>query len=133
VKVFFDHNLSHTLPKALQAVFPIEHEIVALEHKFPRTISDIDWINALNEEGHWIVISGDIRITRNRTERLAFQSSRLTGFFMAPALKKARVLKQLERLCALWDNIVALAGAAAPGALYELPIKTTAPRQLRSF
>lgn len=131
MKVFFDHNLSHALPEALQAVFSNEHEIVALEKKFPRTITDIDWITALNQEGHWIVISGDLRITRNRAERLVFQSSKLTGFFMAPALKKARVLKQLERLCALWDNIITLAGAAAPGALYELPIKTPSPRQLR--
>ena len=131
MRVFFDHNLSHTLPEALQAIFPHEHEIVALEKKFPRTISDIDWITALNQEGHWIVVSGDLRITRNRAERQVFRSSKLTGFFLAPALKKARVLKQLERLCALWDNIIMLAGAAAPGALYELPIKTTSPRQLR--
>lgn len=131
MRVFFDHNLSHALPEALQAVFRTEHEIVALEAKFPRTITDIDWITALNKEGHWIVISGDLRITRNRAERLVFQSSKLTGFFMAPALKKAKVLKQLERLCSLWDNIITLAQAAAPGALYELPIKTASPRQLR--
>ena len=131
MRVFFDHNLSHALPEALQAVFAGEHEIVALEKKFPRTINDINWITALSQEGHWIVISGDLRITRNRAERHLFQTSKLTGFFMAPALKKASVLKQLERLCALWDNIIKLAGAAAPGALYELPIKTTSPRQLR--
>jgi hypothetical protein len=99
VKVFFDHNVSHVLAEALQALFVNEHEIVALEKKFPRTIADIDWITALNQEGHWIVISGDLRITRNRAERLVFQSSKLTGFFMAPALKKAQVIKQLERLC----------------------------------
>lgn len=131
MRVFFDHNLSHVLPEALQAVFPNEHEICALEKKFPRTITDIEWITALNREGQWIVISGDLRITRNRAERAVFQSSKLTGFFMAPALKKARVIKQLERLCALWDNMITLAGAAAPGALYELPIKTAEPRQLR--
>lgn len=131
MRVFFDHNLSHVLAEALQALFRHEHEIVALQKKFPRDISDIDWITALTAEGHWIVISGDLRITRNRSERQAFQNSKLTGFFMSPALKKARVIKQLERLCALWDNIVALSSAAAPGALYELPIKTTSPRQLR--
>ncbi len=131
MRVFFDHNFSHALPEALQAIFPDEHEIVALEKKFPRDISDTDWIKALNREGHWIVISGDLRITRNRAERHIFQSSKLTGFFMAPALKKARVIKQLERLCALWDNIIILSSAAAPGALYQLPIKTTSPRQLR--
>lgn len=131
MKIFFDHNLSHTLAEALQALFASEHKIVALEKMFPRTIADVDWITALSREGHWIVISGDLEITRNRAERLVFQSSKLTGFFMAPALKKARVIKQLERLCALWDNIITLAEAAAPGALYELPIKTNSPRQLR--
>jgi len=131
VRVFFDHNLSHVLPEALQAVFPGEHEIVALAKKFPRNTDDIEWITALGREGHWIVISGDLQITHKRSERLVFQASKLTGFFMAPALKKARVLKQLERLCALWDNIIRLATAAAPGALYELPIKTVSPRQLK--
>lgn len=103
--MFFDHNLSHVLPEALQAVFSHEHKIVALQTKFPRDIA--------------------------RAERHVFQTSKLTGFFMAPALKKAPVIKQLERLCALWANIITLASAAAPGALYELPIKTTSPRQLR--
>ena len=132
MRVFFDHNLSPALADALQALFAGEHDVVALRSKFPRTITDIEWIRALSSEGHWIVISGDLAITRNRAERQVFQSSKLTGFFMAPALKKARVLKQLERLCALWDNIITLAGAAAPGALYELPMKTTTPRQIRS-
>lgn len=131
MKVFFDHNLSHTLAEALQAIFRHEHEIVALRDKFSPTATDTEWITALSQEGHWMIISGDLRITRNRAERMIFQNSRLTGFFMAPSLKKARVLKQLERLCALWDNIITLASATAPGALYELPMKTTAPRQLR--
>jgi hypothetical protein len=116
VRVLFDHNLSYTLAEALQAIFREEHEIVALGKKFPRDISDIEWITALNREGHWIVVSGDLRITRNRAERRIFLASKLTGFFMAPALKKARVIKQLERLCALRDNIIILSSAAAPGA-----------------
>lgn len=131
MKVFFDHCLSFTLAHALAALFRDEHEIVALKDKFPRNITDIDWITALNKEGHWIVVSGDQRITRNRTERRVFQTSQLTGFFMAPAVKNAPVLKQLERLCALWDNMLTLAGAAQPGALYELPIRGVLPRPLR--
>lgn len=131
MKVIFDHNLSPVLAAALQAVFPEEHQIIALCTKFAPTTDDVVWIKALSAEGHWVVISGDYRITRNRAERSIFQASRLTGFFMEPALKKARVIKQLERLCALWGNIEALANAAAPGALYTLPIKTTSPRQLK--
>jgi hypothetical protein len=85
----------------------------------------------LSQEGQWIVISGDRRISKNRAEKFVFQQSQLTGFLMAPSLKSAKTLKQLERLCALWDNIVALSTAARPGALYELPMNGTQPRQLR--
>jgi PIN like domain len=131
VKVFFDHNLSFTLAHALQALFRDEHEIVALQDRFPKTITDVDWIGDLSRDGHWIVISGDRRITRNRTELQAFQSSRLTGFFLAASLKKAPVLKQLERLCALWDNILLLSDSAQPGAIYELPINGSKPRPLK--
>ena len=69
MKVFFDHNLSFTLARALQGLFNDEHEVVALIDKFPRDISDADWIRNLSNEGHWIVISGDRRITRNHAER----------------------------------------------------------------
>jgi hypothetical protein len=131
VKVFFDHNLSFTLAHTLQALFGGDHEVVALEDKFPRDIEDADWIGVLNREGHWIVISGDRRITRNRAELHVFQNSRLTGFFMTPGLKKAPVLKQLERLCAMWDNILRLSQSAQPGALYELPINGNKPRPLK--
>ena len=131
MKVFFDHCLSYKLAHALEALFRDEHQIVALQDKFRRDITDIEWITALNKEGHWIVISGDQRITRNRAERRIFQNSQLTRFFMAPAVKNASVLKQLERLCAVWNNMLILASAAQPGALYELPIKGNQPRQLR--
>lgn len=131
MKIFFDHCLSFTLAHALAALFREEHEIIALKDKFRRDITDIEWIRALSQEGHWIIISGDLRIMRNHAERRAFQSSQLTGFFMASAVQKAPVLKQLERLCAMWNNILILAVAARPGALYDLPINGTKPRQLR--
>lgn len=130
MNVLFDHNLSFRLAHALAALLSDQHNIVALKDKFQTDIDDVAFIKELSREGHWIVISGDYRITRNKAERLAFQQSRLTGFFMAPALKKAPVLKQLERLCALWGTIITVAGATAPGALFELPMKTTRVRPL---
>jgi PIN like domain len=131
VNVLFDHNLSFRLARALAALLSDQHTIVALKDKFPTDVDDIAFITTLSRKGHWVVISGDYRITRNKAERQAFQQSRLTGFFMAPALKKAPVLKQLERLCALWDTIVTVTDATAPGALFELPVKTMRVRQLK--
>jgi hypothetical protein len=131
VNILFDHNLSPRLARALHALLSNNHTIVALRDKFPIDISDFDFISALSRQGHWIIISGDYRITRNKAERQAFQQSRLTGFFMAPALKQAPVLKQLARLCVLWDTIITAAEITEHGALFELPIKSARVRQLR--
>lgn len=131
MKFIFDHNISFVIPKALDAVLGDEHDFIALRDKFHPATADIEWIGRLSAEGHWVVVSGDRRITKNKSEAAAFRASRLTGFFMAPALYKAPVLKQLERLAALWINIAALAAAAQPGGMYELPIKGDKPRPLR--
>lgn len=130
MKVFLDHNMSPAIARALHALFDGEHEVVALSQKFPRTIFDVDWIKALSAEGHWVVISGDRRITRNKAEYLAFRNSKLTGFFLAPALQKARVIKQMERILALWPAIETLSSTVQPGAVYELPIRSNQPRQM---
>ena len=111
--------IAHVLLEALQVLVPDEHKIVVLGKSSPA--------RSPTRTG----ISAELRITRNRAERTVFRNARLTGFFMAPAPKKDRVIKQLERLCALSDNIIALSSAAAPGALHQLPIKTTSPRQLQ--
>ena len=81
MKVLFDNNLSFRLARALSALLSDQHEIVALKDKFSPCITDIELFAALARDGHWIVISGDYRITRNKAERQAFIEARLTGFF----------------------------------------------------
>jgi hypothetical protein len=130
VKVFLDHNMSPAIARALHALFDGDHEVVALSAKFPRTISDVDWIKALSAEGHWVVISGDRRITRNKAEFHTFRNSKLTGFFLAPGLHKSPVIKQTERILALWPAIETLSATVQPGAVYELPVRSNQPRQL---
>jgi PIN like domain len=132
VKLFLDHNMSPAIARSLSALFAGKHEIVALSQKFPRTITDIEWINALSREGRWLVISGDRRITRNHAERHAFRASNLVGLFLAPALQKATVVKQAERILALWLAIESLEKSVAGGALFELPISTSRLRQMKN-
>ncbi|MER8860599.1 hypothetical protein NKI09_23565 [Mesorhizobium sp. M0757] len=89
------------------------------------------WIGQLSTEGRWIVISGDRRITRNKVEYAAFRSSRLVGFFLSKGLYKAPVVKQMERLLALWSTIEKQSEIVAGGAMFELPIKSTRIEQLK--
>ncbi len=130
MRFLVDENLAPALARALQALFSGEHEIVHLRDKFGPSVKDVDWITTLSREGRWIVISGDRRITKVKAEYTAFRNSRLIGFFMSPALKKSTTVKQMERILALWSSMVIVASAVGSGAMFELPMKSTQPRQI---
>jgi hypothetical protein len=131
VKVLVDEHLSPALARALQALFVGEHQIVHLRDRFGPKVTDVQWITALSAEGRWIVISGDRRITRNKTEYHAFRNSRLVGFFLSRGLYKARLIKQMERILALWDRIEQRANIVEGGAMFELPMKSTRLSQIK--
>jgi hypothetical protein len=122
VKVVIDENLSPALAKALSALFVGEHEVVHIREKFGPRVADAEWIARLSAEGRWIVISGDASITKRKAEQTVFRHSRLIGFFLSPALNRAKVTKQMQRLLALWDDIEKITKLVAGGAMYELPI-----------
>lgn len=125
MKVLFDHNLSPRIARALQALMGGEHEIVALKDKFAPNIKDVELISELSSEGGWVFVSGDRRITRNRAEKSAFQSSKIIGMFLSSGLYKSTVLKQAERLIVLWPTIETVSKNVSGGSMFELPMKST--------
>jgi hypothetical protein len=124
VRVILDENLSPALARALNALFDGHHEVDHIRLKFGPSVKDVEWINTLSQEGHWIVISGDRRISKVKAEAHAFRNSKLTGFFLSPGLKKAKVTKQMQRILALWDDIESISGRIAGGAMFELPMSS---------
>ncbi|MGU3494165.1 hypothetical protein ACLBXM_08990 [Xanthobacteraceae bacterium A53D] len=129
MNVLLDENLSPALARALAALFDGTHQIVHLRTKFGPGVTDREWIQALSAEGRWVVISGDRRITRVRSEYQAFRSSRLVGFFLSKGLYKSRVTKQMERLLALWEVIEQQANLVEGGAMFELPMSSSRLKQ----
>ena len=122
MKVVLDENLSPALARALNALFAGEHDVRHLRDMFGPSVKDEEWIAKLSGEGRWVVISGDSRIAKRKSEQLAFRRSRPVGFFFAPALNAAKVTKQMQRLLAMWDAIDGISGRIAGGAMYELPM-----------
>jgi hypothetical protein len=131
VKVLFDNNLSPKMARAFAELFKGEHEIVALRDKFSMNATDLEWIEALSSEDRWVVISGDRRITKNKTEYNAFRASRLIGFFLNKGLYKSRVTKQAERILAQWESIERQFQSVQGGAVFELQMKGTFLQQLK--
>lgn len=127
MKVLFDHNLTPKMARAFGELFKGEHEVVALRDKFSTKATDLEWIDTLSKDDRWIVISGDRRITKNKTEYNAFRASRLIG----KGLCKARVTKQAERILAQWESIESQFSSVQGGAMFELQMKGTFLRQLK--
>ena len=125
MKVIVDENLSPALARALQALFAEQHEITHIRTRFGPGVTDLQWISTLSREGRWVVLSGDRRIRRNKAEFSAFRASRLIGFFLSAGLTKAPLVKQAERILALWSGIETFAERAQPGSMFELPMTST--------
>jgi len=128
--VLLDENLSPALAKALAALFDGTHEVFHLRQKFAAGVTDKEWIQTLSDEGRWIIISGDRRITKVQSEYQAFRNSRLVGFFLSKGLYKARVTKQMERILAIWEVIERQSELVLGGAMFEVPTTSLRLRQL---
>jgi hypothetical protein len=130
VKVLVDENLPPALARSLNALFVEKHHIIHIRERYGPGVKDIEWIGELSAEGRWIVISGDRRITRNKTERNAFRASNLVGFFLAPGLAKSPLIKQMERILALWQTIETQSAIVQGGAMFELPMTSVRVKQM---
>ena len=128
--MLIDENLPPSLANALNALFAGTHEVIHLRQRFGPRVKDVEWIPTLSSEGHWVVISADRRIARNKAEQQAFRNSRLVGFFLSPALQKAKLTKQMERIMALWETIEKQAELIGGGAMFEIPMKSSRLGQL---
>ncbi|MGO6777681.1 hypothetical protein ACCS92_03825 [Rhizobium ruizarguesonis] len=130
MKVLVDENLPPALARSLHALFSGKHEIIHVRERFGPGVKDVQWIGELSAEGRWIVISGDRRITRNKAEYNAFRNSHLVGFFLSKGLYKSPLIKQMERILALWQTIETQAGLVQGGAMFELSMTSTRVKQL---
>lgn len=126
-----DENLPAAMARSLAALFVGQHEIIHLRDRYGEGVKDLEWIPELSQEGRWIIISGDRQITRVHAEYQAFRNSRLVGFFLSRGLYKSKVVKQVERILALWDVIERQAEIVQGGAMFELPTSSTKLRQIK--
>jgi hypothetical protein len=124
VRFFFDNTMSPYLARAvavLEEGLDDRNEVVHLKTKFPANTPDVTWISALGAEREWVIVSGDLRITRVAAERAAWRESGLTAFFLKKAWAEQKLLPFSSRFIAWWPNITAQAQMAAVGKGFLIP------------
>lgn len=120
MKLLIDHNLSPALARSLTPLFP-HHTFVALSDRFPRNITDVDWMTELDREGGWAALTKDLRIQFKPHERLALDRSRIVFFFIGGAWRKYSVPETAARLIRLVPLMSKQVEIADRGR-FELPI-----------
>lgn len=122
MKLFVDENLPPVVARSLHVLLSVEgHQVMAARDKCPGA-TDEDWIRLLTREGGWCVLSHDLRIRRDPLSKAAWRSSRLIGFFLAPAFDKRLVTEKAALVLWHWPAMVTQAGIVQGPALFELPI-----------
>lgn len=97
---------------------------------FSRDTPDIEWISKLGDEGDWIIVSGDLRISRNKAERKAWLESGLTAFFLAGGWGQQELWDTSWRLIKWWPFIRAQGRSIRSGAGFIVPVKGEKLEQL---
>ena len=121
MKFFFDNTFSHKLVKFLSELALEENlEIVHLRDLFDPSIEDHIWIPRLAEDGNWVIISGDTRIVRNPTNRLALEESGLTIFIFHKRFPSMNRWEQSWRTIKIWPEILKKARKQPQGHIFTI-------------
>lgn len=124
MRFFLDNTLPPPLAEALHALCRSDsHEVRHLRDRFQPDTDDVVWINTLAQEGDWIIISGDPRITKNPHERVAWLTSGLTAFFLKPGWSNLQFWVQVSKLVYWWPRIMTEAERARSGSGFLIPVK----------
>ena len=125
MRFFFDNTMSPGLARAVAELErqSDQHEVVPLRGKFREKIEDIEWIPLLAAEGDWVIISGDLHISRNKAERKAWLDSGLTAFFLKAAWADQQLWLFASRFLRWWPRIVAQAEMIRPGEGFLVPFR----------
>ena len=115
-----DECISPYLARALRELFYDTHTVEHIRDRFPPQTTDREWIVALSNEGGWVILSADRRISRNKAELHAFRSSKMVGFFLSRTVNAKPVHRQLIRILQVWDGLEAQTKLVRPGAMFEI-------------
>lgn len=129
MNVLIDENLPPRLATTLDGFIREDgHGAYSLREKYGPGVRDETWIADLRRDADdWIVISGDLRITRDRAIRTVFRSSGLRGFFLASGWRRSlRLHEKAGLLLMRWPEIEQQALLVAGGACFEVPLRRSA-------
>jgi hypothetical protein len=116
MRFFFDRNMP---PQLARMVDVLEREHTARSYyddeRFIDTTPDVEWIRVLAaDEPPWIIISGDGRILKNKTELSALKEAGLAFFCLSRTWMHMTLYEQAWKFIKTWPQAVENAKGTTP-------------------
>jgi PIN like domain len=122
VRFFFDNNLAAKLAHGLDQMIEPNHRVFHLRDKFPPNVEDVVWMKSLASEQGWIIITADVRISRNPHEIRAWEEAGHTIFFLKPGWTDLTFWEQANKFTKCFPQIIKEAARAERGAAFIITV-----------
>lgn len=119
---FFDNNLAPKLAHGLNQMVEPEHHVSHLRDKFPPNVEDTIWMHELAREAEWVIITADVRISRNPHEIQAWKQAGHTVFFLKPGWTDLLFWKQANKFTKCFPRLIEEAERAERGTAFMVSV-----------
>ena len=122
MKFFFDNNLAPKLARGLNQMVEPEHHVVHLKDGFPGDVEDVVWMRALSREPELVIVTADVRISRNPHEIQAWREAGLTIFFLKPGWTNLAFWEQANKFTKCLPHLLKEAERAERGSAFVVAV-----------
>ncbi len=122
MKFFFDNNFAPKLAHGLDQMAGPEHRVIHLRDDFPGNTEDIVWMQALAKEPDLVIVTADIRISRNPHEVQAWREAGDTIFFLKPGWTDLAFWEQANKFTKCFPSLIKEAERAERGSAFIVTV-----------
>jgi PIN domain-containing protein len=122
VKFFFDNNLAVKLAHGINQMVEPNHQVFHLRDKFAPNVEDVVWMKALAAEEDWVIITADVRISRNPHEIHAWKEAGHTIFFLKPGWTDLNFWEQANKFTRCFPQVIVEAQYAERAAAFVITV-----------
>ena len=99
-----------------------EHHVVHLKDGFPGDVEDVVWMRALSREPELVIVTADVRISRNPHEIQAWREAGLTIFFLKPGWTNLAFWEQANKFTKCLPHLLKEAERAERGSAFVVAV-----------
>ncbi len=99
-----------------------DHHVVHLKDDFPGNTEDVVWMQALARVTDLVIVTADIRISRNPHEVLAWKQAGHTIFFLKPGWVNLPFWDQANKFTKCFPDLIKTAERAPRGSAFFVTV-----------